>query len=117
MCSLLLKDTEVEVFVKHKEVLHIPQDKGGSNYEEAERDSFGDSDFIDNGYPVRDDDDLYDNYVDANEEWVGVRGKEDKWKGVEEEYTTMNDVKDEKNICDDDIRNLSSDSEEEINRD
>ena len=29
----------------------------------------------------------------------------------------MNDVEDEKNICDDDIRNLSSDSEKEINRD
>lgn len=55
--------------------------------------------------------------MDANEEWVGVRGKEDTWKGVEEEYTTMNDVEDEKNICDDDIRNLSSDSEEEINKD
>ena len=27
MCSLLSKDREVEVFVKHREVLHIPQDE------------------------------------------------------------------------------------------
>ncbi|KAJ9675836.1 hypothetical protein PVL29_024670 [Vitis rotundifolia] len=137
MCSSLSKDGGVEVFVKHREVLHIAQgeigssnvcnqlgesvcegedyttnvepkpnvdqtpqyeDKGGLDYEEAERDSFGDSDFIDDEYPVSDDDDLYDNYVDANEEWVGVKGKEDKEKGVEGEYTIMNDVEDEKNI-------------------
>ena len=58
--------------------------------------------------------------MDVNEEWVGpvrVGGKEDKEKGVEDEYRTMNDVKDDKNICDDDIRNLSNDDEEEINRD
>ncbi|KAJ9702864.1 hypothetical protein PVL29_004558 [Vitis rotundifolia] len=145
MCSSLSNNGEVEVFVKHKEVLHIAQveidvcegedymtntksepnvdqtpqyeDKGGSDYEKAEKDSFGDSDFIDNEYPISDDDDLYDNYMDANEEWIGVGGKEDKEKRVEEGYTTMTDVEDEKDICDDDIRNLSSDGEEEINKD
>ena len=159
MCSSLSNDGEIEVFVKHRELLHIAQgeigssnvcnqpsesvcegenyttnvelkpnvdqipqyeDKNGSNYKEAERDSSEDSDFIDDEYLVSDDDDLYDNYVDVNEEWVGpvrVGGKEDKEKGVEDEYRTMNDVKDDKNICDDDIRNLSNDDEEEINRD
>lgn len=33
------------------------------------------SDFDDDEYLVSDNDDLYDNYVDDNEEWVRIRGK------------------------------------------
>lgn len=52
-------------------------------------DTFGESGFVDDEHPISDDDDLYDNYVD-NKEWVGIRSKEDKEKGVEEENITMN---------------------------
>lgn len=54
-------------------------------------DTFGESEFVDDEHPVSDDDDLYDNYVD-NKEWVGIRSKKDKDKGVEEENITMNYV-------------------------
>ena len=38
-----------------------------SKYEEAGRDSYRDSDFVDDNYPISD-----------NKEWVGIRGKKDK---------------------------------------
>ncbi|KAJ9671056.1 hypothetical protein PVL29_027177 [Vitis rotundifolia] len=79
---------------KNGELVWCLTDKSLRNVQ-LTRDSSRDTNFIDDEYPISEDDDLYDNYVDANEEWVG----------------------DEKNICDDDIRNLSSDTNEKINRD
>ena len=70
-----------------------------SKYEEAMRDLSRDVDFVDDNYPISDNDDLCDNYVDNNEKWVRIRVKEDKSKRVEEESLTMNDVEDEKNLC------------------
>ena len=49
-----------------------------SKYEEARRDLSRDVDFVDDNYPISDNDDLCDNYVDDNEKWVGIRVKEDK---------------------------------------
>ena len=49
--------------------------------------------------------------MDDNEWWVGIRGEEDKKSEVEKENKAMNDVEDEKNLCDDDVRSLGSDNE------
>lgn len=49
--------------------------------------------------------------MDDNEWGVGIRGKEDKKNEVEKENIAMNDVEDEKNLCDDDVRSLGSDNE------
>ena len=51
------------------------EDNIKSQNEEARRDSSRDSDLDDDEYLVSDNDDLYDNYVDDNEEWVRIRGK------------------------------------------
>ena len=133
------------MFVKHLEVLHLLEaDIGSSNVcsqptksvcegkdsrtnaeatpnvdevvDEAE-DSSKESEFVDDEYTVSDDDDLYDNYVDADEEWIGIKSNEEKKKGVEEENMTVNDVEGKKKLCDDDMRRLDSDNEEECNKD
>ena len=49
--------------------------------------------------------------MDDNEWWVGIRGEEDKKSEVEKENKAMNDVEDEKNLCDDDVRSLGSHNE------
>lgn len=56
-----------------------------SKYEEARRDLSRDVDFVDDNYPISD-----------NKEWVGIRGKKDKWQRDEEESIKMKDVEDEK---------------------
>ncbi|KAJ9702962.1 hypothetical protein PVL29_004634 [Vitis rotundifolia] len=48
------------------------------------KDTFGESEFVDDEHPLSDDDDLYDNYVNDNKEWG------------------------EKNLCDDDMRSLDN---------
>ncbi|KAL6328981.1 hypothetical protein AAG906_007271 [Vitis piasezkii] len=141
MRNSLLKEQEVDVFVKHLEVLHLLEADIGSsnvcnqptksvcegkdsrtnaaatpNVDEVE-DSSKESEFVDDEYIVSDDDDLYDNYVDVDEEWVGIKSNEEKKKGVEEENITMNDVEGKKKLCDDDMRRLDSDNEEECNKD
>ena len=145
MCNSLLKEQEVDVFVKHLEVLHLLEaDIGSSNVcsqptksvcegkdsrtnaaatpnvdevvDEAE-DSSKESEFVDDEYTVSDDDDLYDNYVDADEQWIGIKSNEEKKKGVEEENMTVNDVEGKKKLCDDDMRRLDSDNEEECKKD
>ncbi|KAL6344299.1 hypothetical protein AAG906_037870 [Vitis piasezkii] len=80
-------------------------------------DSASNGEFVDDEYSVSDVDDLYDNYVDANEEWVGVKSNEEKDKRVEEENIIVNDMKGEENLCNDDMRTLDNGSEEESNRD
>ena len=146
MCSSLSKDGEVDVFFKYPEVLHLSEAEIESsnacsqptkNVCEGEdsrinvattpnvdevvdkaEDSSKQSEFVDDEYSISDDDDLYDNYVDANEEWVRVKNNKEKDKGVEEEnIITVNDVEDEENLCDDDMRTLDNGNEEEINRD
>ncbi|KAJ9693795.1 hypothetical protein PVL29_009656 [Vitis rotundifolia] len=129
MCSSLSKDEEVDVFVKHPKVLHFPKAKIRSSntnvaatpnvdevVDEAE-DSSSESEFFYDEYSVSNDDDLYDNYVNANEEWVEVKSNGEKDSRVEEENIIVNDVGGEENLCDDDMRTLDSGSEKESNRD
>ncbi|KAJ9700953.1 hypothetical protein PVL29_006333 [Vitis rotundifolia] len=133
ICNSLSNDREVDVFVKHPKVLHLPKTKIGvcegedsknngattPNVDEVVdeiENSSSEGEFVDDEYSVSDDDDLYDNYVHANEEWVGVKSNEEKDKRVEEENIIVNDVKGEENLCDDDMRTLDSGSEEESNR-
>ena len=145
MCSSLSKNGEVNVFVKHPKVLHLPEAKIGSsnvcsqptksvcegedsqtnvaatsNVDEVvdeTEDSSSEGEFFYDEYSVSDDDALYDNYVDANEEWIGVKSNAEKDKGVEEENIIVNDVEGEENVCDDDMGALDSGNEEESNRD
>ena len=106
MCSSLSKDGEVDVFFKYPEVLHLLEAEIESSnacsqptenvcegedsrinvvttpnvdevVDEAE-DSSKQSEFVDDEYSISDDDDLYDNYVDANEEWVRVKNNKKK---------------------------------------